>query len=249
MKKIKRRKSTIFRRYYKSTVMTIAIAIMFFGLAMMVFIAGQWWTEKVDTLTENAQSIATVYSDLLEEAKSENEDYLKTTLDIMNQATLSDYFISDLDGNVILCAQYEGAVCEKHSDLKISEDHMQRAISGGFSDYATLDEFGEGRFLVAVPVRVGDETAAVVFAVEDAITGLLPYISSIMTSIIGAMFIALLIAFLAIYFITKGVTEPLSEMEEVTSHIAKGDFSHRVSANFKDRDLTRFANSLNKKAD
>ncbi len=249
MKKLKKRKSTIFRRYFKSTAMTIAIALMFFGLTMMVFIAGQWWTEEVDTLTQNARSIASVYSEMILESDKDEEEYLKTTLSIMNQATLSDYFISDLEGNIVACAQDEATVCEKHSALKISESHMQRAISGGFSDYATIDEFGEGRFLVAVPVKHNGETAAVVFAVEDAITGLLPYISSIMTTIVVAMFIALLIAFLAIYFITKGVTEPLSEMEEVTSHIAKGDFSHRVSVNYKDRDLTRFANSLNKMAD
>lgn len=249
MKKLKRRKSTIFRRYYKSTVMSIAIALMFFGLTMMVFIAGQWWTEKFDSLSQNAKSIASVYSDMLLENDDAQEDQLKTTLDIMNQATLSDFFISDLEGNIVICAQDEGPVCEKHAKIRISESHIQRAVSGGFSDYATLDEFGEGRFLVAVPIRHNDETVAIVFAVEDAITGLLPYISSIMTTIVAAMFIALLIAFLGIYFITKGVTEPLSEMEEVTSYIAKGDFSHRLSGNYKDRDLTRFANSLNKMAD
>lgn len=63
------------------------------------------------------------------------------------------------------------------------------------------------------------------------------------------MFVALLIVFLAIFIITRSITEPLSEMEEVTSHIAKGDFSHRVSGNYKDRDLTAFAQSLNKMAD
>ena len=38
-------------------------------------------------------------------------------------------------------------------------------------------------------------------------------------------------------------------MEEVTSYIAKGDFSHRVSVNYKDRDFTKFASALNKMAD
>lgn len=249
LKKSKKRKSTLLRRYFKSTAITIFVALVFFGFTMMIFIAGQWWTDKVYNLTENARSIASTYSKLLDNADSNQESLLKTNLSIMNLATVSDYFIADLDGNVILCAAQNVPVCQKHSELKISPSHMERAVSGGFSDYATMDEFGEGRFLVAVPVKNNGKATAVVFAVEDAITGLLPYISSIMTAIIAIMFIALLVAFLAIYFITKGITEPLSEMEEVTSHIAKGDFSHRVKGNYKDRDFTEFANSLNKMAD
>lgn len=214
---------------------------------MMIFIAGHWWTEKVDSLTENARTIADTYSELPD--NDAKKDTLKTMLTIMSFSSNSDYFVSDLDGNVIFCADRDSAVCDSHSKLKISQEHMQRATTNGFSDYATMDEFGEGRFLVAVPSKLDGKTVAVVFAVEDAITGLLPYISSIMTAIFAIMFIALLVSFIVIYFISKGITDPLSEMEEVTGYIAKGDFSHRVSVNYKDRDLTQFANSLNKMAD
>ena len=245
----KKRKSTLFRRYFKSASLIIFCAFLFFGFTMMVFVSGQWWNEKVETLTRNARNISISYAEMLEDGAENGEGYVKTTLDIVCQATVSDYFISDLEGNIILCADDYDAVCERHGALAVSEEHMSRAIDGGFSDYATIDEFGEGRFLVAVPVRSGDEIVAVVFAVEDAITGLLPYVSSIMTSAVTIMFVALLIVFLAIFIITRSITEPLSEMEEVTSHIAKGDFSHRVSENYKDRDLTEFARSLNKMAD
>lgn len=249
MKRHKKRKSTLLRRYFKSMSLTISLALVFFGFTMMIFIAGQWWTDKVDALTENARSLATIYSNAADNNRDADDSLLKSTLSIMNAATNSDYFISDLDGNVIMCANENSGVCEKHKKLKISASHMSRAIDGGFSDYATMDEFGEGRFLVAVPIKTNDEVLGVVFAVEDAITGLLPYISSIMTTIMAIMFLALLVTFLAIYFITKSITEPLSEMEEVTSHIAKGDFSHRVNVNYKDRDFSQFASALNKMAD
>ncbi len=245
----KKRKSTLFRRYFKSAAAIILAAFLFFGFTMMVFVAGQWWNEKVETLTRNARNISISYAELLQDDSVRNHSYIKSTLDIVCQATVSDYFISDLQGHIILCAEGEEDVCEKHESLVVSDEHMKRAVDGGFSDYATLDEFGEGRFLVAVPVKSGNETVAVVFAVEDAITGLLPYVSSIMTSAVTIMFVALLIVFLAVFIITRSITEPLSEMEEVTSHIAKGDFSHRVNENYKDRDLTEFAQSLNKMAD
>lgn len=249
MKKNKKRKSTILRRYFKFTSLTIAFALIFFGFTIMIFIAGQWWTEKVDVLTENARNIASMYNELYDGNRPLGESRLKTTLTITNNATKSDYFISDLDGNVILCANEDADVCEKHQSLKISQSHMKRAVDSGFSDYSTIDEFGEGRFLVAVPIKENGKAVAVVFAVEDAITGLLPYISNIMSVIFVLMALALIVTFLALFFITKSITDPLTEMEEVTSYIAKGDFSHRASVNYKDRNLTKFASALNKMAD
>lgn len=249
MIKRKRRKRTLFRRYFKASAVTVLGAFLFFGMTMMIFVAGQWWTDKVDTLTENARNISLSYSELLLENSKEGRNFLKTTLNIMNQATLSDYFIAGLDGEIVLCADENKIVCEKHNGLHVSKEHMKKAISGGFSDYATLDEFGEGRFLVAVPVRNGGETVAVVFAVEDAITGLLPYVSTILTAMLSIMFVALVLVFISIFKLTKSITDPLSEMEEVTSGIAKGDFSSRVNVNFKDRDLTEFGTALNKMAD
>lgn len=250
MFKIRRkRKSTLFRRYFKSSALTIFFAFLFFGFTMMIFVAGQWWTDKVDTLTRNARNVASSFATVYEKEYEAGVDFVKSTLDVMNQATVSDYFISDLKGNVIICANKDSVVCDRHKALAVSKKHMEMAIEGGFSDYATLDEFGEGRFLVAVPVKVSGEVIGVVFAVEDAITGLLPYVSSIVTVVLSIMFVALVIVFFAIFTITKGITEPLSEMEEVTSHIAKGDFSHRVNENYKDRDFSEFASSLNKMAD
>ncbi len=249
LEKIKRRKSTLFIRYLKATCVPVLGAFLFFGFMMMIFISGQWWNEKVSTLTVNAQNISNSYTEFLDTDSERSREFLKSTLDIMSQATVSDYFISDLEGNVILCADEDAMICEKHGSLVISGAHMESAIAGGFYDYATMDEFGEGRFLVAVPVKNQGETVAVVFAVEDAITGLLPYVSSILTAMLIIMLIALFLVFISIFKITRSITSPLSEMGEVTSHIAKGDFSHRVSGNYKDRDLTAFAQSLNKMAD
>lgn len=248
MKKRKKRKSTFFHRYFKSSAITVLVAFIFFGFTIMIFIAGQWWNDKVDSLTSNSRNIASTCSRMIKD-ENHDADLLKTNLIITSNATVSDYFICDIEGNVIICADETNLICKKHKELKVSESHMQRAVTGGFSDYATVDEFGEGRFLVAVPIKDGSDTVGVVFAVEDAITGLLPYISSIMTSIFAIMLIALIIVFIAIYFITRGITEPLSEMEEVTSGIAKGDFSKRVSGNYKNRDFTQFATALNKMAD
>ncbi|MGN0447820.1 MAG: sensor histidine kinase [Acutalibacteraceae bacterium] len=249
-KKRNRKKSSLFKRYFKSSAITVLVAFMFFGLTIMIFVAGQWWTDKVDTLTNNAQNIASTYNGIVFDNNNKmDEEHLKITLSIMSQSTVSDYFITDTQGNVILCADEGDKVCDSHNEMTISKAHMDRALNGGFSDYATEDEFGIGRFVVAIPVKSEGEIFAVVFAIEDAVTGFLPYVSSIMTSMFAVMFLALVVVFIAIYFITKGITQPLANMEEVTRHIAKGDFSYRADESYKNRDFGDFAKSLNKMAD
>lgn len=252
-KKVKRKRS-LFYRYFRGSAVTVLLGFMFIGFVMMFFTASQWWTDKVDVLTRNAQNIATAYSHLDETDffEQNDEEIIKNALHFMHEATLSDYFVADREGKAIYCcdSELDGLdVCAEHSKLLVSEEHMERAIDGGFSDYATDDEFGIGKFVVAVPIKYNGEVVAVSFAVEDAITGFLPYVAGISQAIFYATLFALVVVFVAIFFITKGVTVPLSEMQEVTTHFAKGEFRHRANEDYKKKDFSDFAKALNKMAD
>lgn len=255
MKKQKKdKKSNLFRRYFGVSAMTVLLGFIFIGLAMMFFVAGQWWTDKVDVLTRNARNIAVTYSSM-DEAKIRQADrgeFMTNALELMHEATLSEYFIAAPDGSVIYCcdcADTDDVVCKVHSELKVSEAHMQRAIDGGFSDYTTEDEFGIGKFVVAVPIKVNGEVVAAAYAVEDAITGFLPYVAGIMKFMAYAILLALVVVFIAMYKTTKGITTPLSEMQEVTTHFAKGEFRHRANEDYDKKDFSDFAKALNKMAD
>ena len=126
---------------------------------------------------------------------------------------------------------------------------MLRAIRTGFRDYINDEVFGSGKFVIAVPVMISQTPIGVLFGVEDAITGLLPYVLSILKTVFFAMLISLLLCIVFIYIFTRGITEPLAEMEEVTKHFAKGEFQHRANENYKRGYLSEFAVALNKMAD
>lgn len=252
-KRIKK-KSNLFSRYFGVSALVVLLGFMFIAFVMIFFTASQWWTDKIDVLTRNAQNIAGAYYIVDEEGLySENDaELVENALQFMHEATLSDYFITDVDGNVIFCCD-EGTensnVCNDHTVLQVSKEHMERAVDGGFSDYTTQDEFGIGKFVVAVPVKMNGDVVAVTFAIEDAITGFLPYVAGIVKSITYVILLALIVVFVAIYYITKGITKPLSEMQEVTTHFAKGEFRHRANEDYKKKDFSDFAKALNKMAD
>ncbi len=249
-----KKKGSLFKRYFGVSALIIMLGFMFIGFVMMFFVAGQWWTDKVDVLTRNAQNIAGTYTELEEtDFKEENsEEIIKNALKFMHEATLSDYFITNVEGKAIYCCDSDFGgerVCLYHRNLTVSDAHMQRAVNGGFSDYTTEDEFGIGKFVVAVPIKHGEEVIAVTYAVEDAITGFLPYVAGIVQSMTYAILLALIVVFIAMYYTTKGITTPLSEMQEVTTHFAKGEFNHRADESYKKKDFSDFAKALNKMAD
>ncbi len=252
----KRGKGSLFTKYYASSVITVMAGFCCLGFLMMVFISGLWWDDKVDTLTSNVKNISQAYVTLYndsgvdESKRALDEAVLCNTLKVMSDSTLSDYYITDTDGNVTYCGgcfeSRNGTECEVHGLMKISDSFVNRALSGGFSDYTTDGEFGIGRFVVGCAIASDDKPVALVFAAEDALEGLVPYVLSIFQSFSYAMIIALIIIFVLIYLLAKGITNPLSEMKEITKHYAKGDFEYKANENYKKRDFREFAKALNK---
>lgn len=256
MEKIKRKGrkkkvSNLFVRYFTISSFSVFVSFLLIALIMIFFIAAQWWTEKVDVLSKNARDIVSVYSDLDME-NDQDKDMITSTLQIMSTATQSEYFITDTRGEVLFCGDCESGNaenCDNHKDLVVGENTLFRANEGGFSDYITDEDFGMGKFVVSAPVKNTDgETVCVVFAVEDAITGLVPYVASISTAFLYSMLVVLVILFVAIFFIVRGITKPLGEMQEATEHFARGDFEYKANEEYKKSDLRNFAKALNKMA-
>lgn len=253
MKRItrKKKKGNLFRRYFGVSALIVLIGFMFLGFTMLLFNAAQWWQDKTDSLSRNAHNIAVNYAELHQNDLSDEEkdDLLFSALEFTYKATLSEYFISDNEGNVIYCADEnngDGALCEIHSNMKISASNIEKALDDGYTEYTTSDEFGMGKFVVAEPISVDGETVGIVFAVEDAVQGFLPYVSGIAQTLFYSICFSLIIIFILIFFVTRGIARPLEEMQEVTEYYARGEFQHKADENYKKRNFADFAKALNK---
>ena len=250
-RKRKKRGSSLFIRYFSISAITVLISFIFIGLVMTFFIAAQWWTDKVDILSKNAKDIVDVYK-YLDIDEKQDVELITGTLKIMSAATQSEYFITDPNGDVLYCGDCEtgkSSFCDNHKDLVVASETLDRAVDGGFSDYITDEDFGMSKFVVATPVHSeSGEVECIVFAVEDAITGLVPYVIGIAQAFSYSMLFALVLVFMAMFFIARGITKPLAEMQEVTEHFARGDFEYKANEEYKKRDFRDFAKALNKMA-
>ena len=256
MKKTRRKlNNAVFRRYFGITSLIVVVALIVLGLMMIVFTASQWWNEKTNALSGNATMIVETVQTLYAEDEFEKEDNFNDfveTLRMVSAATDSDFFLVGENGRVIACKDCgrirKKSDCEYHAGLHITDDFLEKAMTRGFMDYVGNDIFGIGKFVVATSVD-DDPTHGVVFGVEDAITGLLPYVLSILQTFFFSLIAALVLSFIIIFFFSRGITTPLNEMEEVTKHFAKGEFQHRANENYKKGYLSEFAKGLNQMAD
>ncbi len=249
------KRSSVFRRYFAYTA-SIVIACMFvLGFVMIIFVSSQWWNDKTESLVGNAKNIISIAK---EYHFSENEDevrsqkFLASALSTMSVATKSDYFITDTKGNILACENSINGVCPEHKNMKLTDDYMERALNGGFTDYVGDDLFGRGKFVVAVPISAAtpeEGNIGAVFAVENAVEGLLPYVLGILIVFFFTTIALLGLGLIMIYQLCKGIAVPLEEMEEVTKHFAKGEFDHRANENYKRGYFKTFAAALNKMAD
>ncbi len=222
------KRSTIFRRYFAFAASIVLGCMVVLGLVMIIFVSSQWWNDKTDTLVGNARNIISVAKEyhLADSSEAEHtKKLLSNTLNTMSSATKSDYFITDENGNILVCENSINGFCAEHDKMKLDDSYMSRALKNGFTDFISDDTFGRGKFVVAVPIiddnSREENSIGAVFAVENAIEGLLPYILGILNVFFFTAIILLGISSITIYQLCKGIAVPLEEMEEVTKHFAK----------------------------
>ena len=103
------------------------------------------------------------------------------------------------------------------------------------------------QLVAAEPVKVGEETAAVVFAVAPMTAGFTNYAMNILKMFIFACLMAFSVGFIAVYFLTASLIKPLHDMSEATKAYAEGDFGPRVKVKGDD-ELAELVRAFNKMA-
>ena len=240
------RRSSLFRRFFLTSALMLLGTLMIAGLSLMIFVSSYWTNERTELLKKNAYSVASNTADVLSsEYMSENRKssimMICNNLNQISSAIDADLFVVDTDGGVIYCKDilksgfslYTGS-CMLHGTYTIDESIMRTALDRPCSTTGdlggTLDSFS---FIVSSPVKVGDETVAVVFATQSLTRGLAPYILTIFRMFSYASMIGILFALIVAYISTARTTRPLRLMSEAANRYANGDFSYRIPVDEK----------------
>ncbi len=253
MKKRFKIKKNPFLKFYVVSGLVIMIAFIIFGIMALVMITMHWWNEKVEMLDINCQSIASDYINAVYRSGNDLSTLiLGNDIHTISEATEADYFICDTKGSVIVCRDFletNGRVCKKHAAIKVSSDLVEMAKDESFSTFRSIDDNNRDSFVVAMPVVYNNVVVGEVFAVVDAIQGLLPYVGSMCKMILYSLIVALFVAYIMIYLYSRKITGPISGMIEATARYAKGDFSYHVEETGLSGEMANMAQAMNKMVD
>ncbi|MBQ7874040.1 MAG: HAMP domain-containing histidine kinase [Oscillospiraceae bacterium] len=240
-------RKSLFNRYFAICSAVILATVTLMGGLVIGFSATYFGETSQESLRKNAEQAAQITL-----AGMEDYNYLKVPVAtvqngyrIISATTESYIFLVNLDGKTLICS--EGENCN-HRTYSISEDVMEKAISGEYDGSGTLGGiYDTSHYTVGIPIKHHDETLAVLFASTEA-TDVWYFIMDLMDIIFFCALIATVISSVAIYFVTNKMTRPLREMAAAAKSFSTGDFTVRVQAEGED-EIAQLARSFNHMAD
>lgn len=175
---------------------------------------------------------------------------------IMSESVSADIFITDPEGNLLVCKEMvddrfnidSDLRCELHSGIKIDEKSVAKAVNGELHEFSALNGSLPGERAVAgTPINSSGQTVAVIFATKPITESLQTYVLKILQIFLIASAFAIVIAFIVSYILSYKMTKPLRSMSEATRHYAEGDFSYKVRVR-ESSELYELAEAFNKMA-
>ena len=251
---------SLFTKFLSVFVAMVLICFLLLGVTLGVFLSNYWSSQKEQLLSSNAKNIAnttsSVLSSRIQTDASGSIAMICSNLSMISDAISADIYITDTSGNIILCKDVitqnysisNNGRCSLHGGYTIPQEVIDEAKKGDYFAKTTLNGVYMKKQLVAAePVKVGEETAAVVFAVAPMTAGFTNYATNILKMFIFACLMAFSVGFIAVYFLTASLIKPLHDMSEATKAYAEGDFGPRVKVKGDD-ELAELVRAFNKMA-
>lgn len=261
-----RKKGTkLFRKYLMVITSVILVSVILLCSVYLFLVTRHWNSEQINTLQHNSNIIAQNAQDLLGRMNISEKDeqtditpllMICNTMRIMSEAIDADIFITDMNGDVVVCKDMmvdqfsfrEEAHCMLHDRYHIGKDVIDKAAKGGFTDSSRLGEtFMNSQLTTASPIIVNEKPVAIVFATEPMTMTWYSYAKRVMEVFLTAALLALVVSFLMVYYLSYRFTRPLKEMSQAIRHYADGDFSYKVKVRGND-EVSELAQAFNSMA-
>ncbi|MDD6807101.1 MAG: HAMP domain-containing sensor histidine kinase [Oscillospiraceae bacterium] len=265
MKKEKKRvprRNTLFFKYFANTMAIIVVTIVAIAVVFLIFLANYWTGTSVDNLQRNVLSVSNTAGDLFKSGKAERENaesnlILCNSLTMVSNAIDADVFMTNLNGDIILCKDLLNSNMEvvNQGECVIHEGFTmpQRILlSTGVDGYYTMDTldglYDDLSIVVGTGIYYNNSCIGYIYAVTSVSSGLGPYISGMTRMFFGASVISIVVALIMAYIFSYGLTKPLQDMARITHQYARGDFSQRIK--FRgNNEITDLAKALNEMAE
>lgn len=258
------RRTTLFLKYFRVTFSIILVTTVAICAVFIIFMANYWTTSSADQLKRNVASLVDTIENLDKSGKFENnpeEAYLTLYIDFhtASEAIGGDFFMTDLDGNVVICKElvnnnlevvYKSAEqCIMHKDAKVSKAILEKTTANGYYTMENMKGFGDQLYIIVGQKVLYNDSQPVgyVFGTLPFTTTLSFYVENMLKLFAGAAVISLVFAVILVYVFSNKTTVPIREMSRITKLYARGDFTQRIDVRGND-ELSDLGEKLNQMA-
>ena len=235
-KKPMRRKYNLFFRYMGFSIASVTISFLVLYIIFLMFVSGNWNSDRMDVLTSNAMVIAEKTASLMSDDVTEEDSYdsalaLADTLNTVSDTIEADVFLCDAEGRLVLCRHMvdtqthtlQTGECETHSGFAMPSSILNKTSGNGYSTVASLPK---------------------PYAISTSYNILSPYSKNLTKMFVIAALISLIIMVLLSYVFAAQLVRPMEKMSRLTKQYSKGNFSERLEVRGA-KEQQELAESLN----
>ncbi len=237
-------KKSIFAKYFTVCSSIVLATMLILGISMMGFGMQFLQNESIKLLLSNSKEISQIAS--LNYTSNEYQyidgDILKDYIDIVSGAIDGEIFITDRDGNTLVCSCDDDC---PHQSFVVPQDVLDTALEGEYKGTTSLGGIHKDKFLMAGVSLTSDngDVLGYIFATTPRVV-LQDYYKSIFNIFLISGLIALFVLLVASYFVASTMVKPLKDMSSVAKKYSRGEFSVRV-ADYGEDEVGNLAKLLN----
>ena len=228
-------------RIFLTIIFMVFLSVLSLSLIFTTYLKSFYFEEKIQDLLARSKFI----SNYLDEINISNSDILNNVCKNIGNDTNTRITIIDYDGNVLGDSDKDPLSMDLHTGEFRQEIELAKITSSYGSSVRFSETIQEEMMYLAYPYNLNGQS--IIIRTSLSINDLNKKINNLYLNLFFALLIISLATLLISYYLSRRLTAPIKNVENISYKYSKGDFSSRLNE-FSVVEFNNLAKSLNKMA-
>ena len=228
-------------RIFLTIIFMVFLSVLSLSLIFTTYLKSFYFEEKIQDLLARSKFI----SNYLDEINISNSDILNNICKNIGNDTNTRITIIDYDGNVLGDSDKDPLSMDLHTGEFRQEIKLAKSTASYGSSVRFSETIQEQMMYLAYPYSINGQS--IIIRTSLSINDLNKKINNLYINLFLALLIISLATLLISYYLSRRLTAPIKNVENISYKYSKGDFSSRLNE-FSVVEFNNLAKSLNKMA-
>ena len=228
-------------RIFLTIIFMVFLSVLSLSLIFTTYLKSFYFEEKIQDLLARSKFI----SNYLDEINISNSDILNNICKNIGNDTNTRITIIDYDGNVLGDSDKDPLSMDLHTGEFRQEIKLAKSTASYGSSVRFSETIQEQMMYLAYPYNINGQS--IIIRSSLSINDLNKKINNLYLNLFLALLIISLATLLISYYLSRRLTAPIKNVENISYKYSKGDFSSRLNE-YSVVEFNNLAKSLNKMA-